>query len=288
LSAPPFRHIAIVGVGLIGGSIGLAVRHRLRGTRVVGVDRPPVLRRALARGVLHEGTPSLARGIADADLIVLATPVEVILRLLPEVARRAGRGSVVTDVGSTKEAILRAARRAGLGRRFVGGHPMTGSARSGVAHADGGMYGGAAWILCPSGARGTPLPRLRAFVRRLGARPVLLDARRHDEIAARLSHLPQLASVAMVNAAMRSRAARSLRLAGPAFVQMSRLAESSPVLWKGILKTNRHAATRALEDLALEIERLRRTLGRGCSSHFRRAARGRARLVGAPRDAGRT
>jgi len=217
-----FRRIAIVGVGLIGGSIGLAVRRRLRNAQVVGVDRGGVLRRALARGAVHTGTASLARGLQGCDLVILALPVDAIARALPRVARLAPAGALVTDVGSTKGAIVAAARRCGLGRRFVGGHPMAGSERSGVAHADGRLFMGAPWILSPGAAGTVATERVRRLVRRLGARPALIEARRHDAIVARLSHLPQLASVAMVNAAARGPAAGALRLAGPAFRQMSR------------------------------------------------------------------
>jgi prephenate dehydrogenase len=285
--------VAIVGVGLIGGSIGLALRRSGPRLRVVGIDRPAVLRRARARGAVHAGTASLARGLAGADLVVLALPVDAIIALLPRVRRLVDPGALVTDVGSTKEAILRAARRAGLGSRFVGGHPIAGSERSGVEHADAARFRGAPWILCPatrdgpSGAPGresaaSPVARVSAFVRRLGAHPVPLDARLHDRVMARLSHLPQLASVALVNAAARGGAERCLRLAGPAFLQFSRLADSSPVLWAGILGTNRRAVDAALADFVGELRRLRRSLGGGAARHFRRAARIRARVVARP------
>jgi prephenate dehydrogenase len=243
--------------------------------RIVGIDRPAALRRARARGAVHEGTPSLARGLREADLVVLALPVDGIIAALPRVARLAPARAIVTDVGSTKEAILRAARAAGLGARFVGGHPMAGSERSGVDHADVTLFRGAPWILCPAAAAG----RVASFVRRLGARPVLLDARRHDRVVARLSHLPQLLSVALVNAGSRGQAARFLPLAGPAFRQFSRLAGSSPRLWAGILSTNRRAVAGALDDFSRELSRLRRALDGGAAGHFRRAARLRGRIA---------
>ncbi|MBI4168663.1 MAG: prephenate dehydrogenase/arogenate dehydrogenase family protein [Acidobacteria bacterium] len=284
MPAAPFRRLAIVGVGLIGGSIGLAVRRRIPGARVVGIDRAPVLRRALAQGAIHEGSASIARGLARADLVVLALPVDGILKTLPAVARHADPGAIVTDVGGSKEAIVKAARRAGLGRRFVGGHPMAGSERSGVSHADGGLFARAPWLLCPA-ARGRGIDRVRALARRLGARPVVLSARRHDQVVARFSHLPQLISIALVNAAARGAGGRPGGLAGPAFRQMSRLAASPAGLWASILKTNGRAAGKALDEFAGEIRRLRRALGGDLKPLFRRAARARARLLG--RDARR-
>jgi prephenate dehydrogenase len=271
-----YRRIAIVGVGLVGGSFGLAARRRLPGARIVGVDRAPVLRQARRRGAIHEGASSLRVGLRGADLIVLALPVDRLLTILPAVARLAGPDAVVTDVGSTKEAIVRAARRAGLAERFVGGHPMAGSERSGVAHADARLFAGAPWILCAGGPR-SPVRQMAAFAARLGARPVVLSPRRHDEVVARLSHLPQLLSVALVNVGTRGAAARALGLAGPAFRQMSRLALSPPRIWNGILRTNRKAIERALRDLARELAGLRSGLAREIGPAFRRAARARRR-----------
>jgi len=122
-----------------------------------------------------------------------------------------------------------------------------------------------------------PMGRLAAFASRIGARPVVLPPRRHDEVIARLSHLPQLLSVALVNVAADGAAARSLDLAGPAFRQMSRLALSPPRIWNGILRTNRKAIESALRELAGELEGLRSRLGREIGPPFRRAARARRR-----------
>jgi len=271
----------IVGVGLIGGSVGLALRRRTRGVRIVGVDRPGVLRVARRRGAIHLGTPSLARGLAGADLAVLALPVDGILRTLPRLASLLPPAAVVTDTGGTKEAVVAAARRAGLGARFVGGHPMAGSERSGVRNAGGALFSGAPWILCPASAAGgrTAARRVAALVKRIGARPAFLSAGTHDRTMAGLSHLPQLISVALVNA-VASSAGRRLSLSGPVFRQMSRSAASPPALWKGILRTNRPATTRAIDDFIRELRLLRAALEHGTEAHFRRAARARRRLQG--------
>lgn len=284
MTAPQFRRVAIVGVGLIGGSIGLAIRRRVRGTRVVGVDRRRVLQRALARRAIDLGRVSLPGGLRGADLVILALPVQGILAVLPRLARHLGPKTLVTDVGSTKELIVAQARRCGLGDRFVGGHPMAGLERSGVEHAEARLLTGAPWILCPpeGAARGPSrrqrLARLADLIRRLRARPAILDPRTHDEVVARLSHLPQLLSVALVNAAARGPARLSLGLAGPAFRRMSRLAASSPRLWDGILRSNRRRVARALGDLEREIRLMRGHLSGGATADFRRAARTLRRL----------
>lgn len=277
--APPFRRVTIVGVGVIGGSIGLAMRRRQGRTRVLGVDRPAVLRTALARGALDEASPSLARGLREADLVVLALPVDGILDILPRLARHLAPGAIVTDVGSTKGAIDAAARRQGLAGRFVGGHPMAGSERSGIGHADAALFEGAPWVLCPTRGAGAASRSVASLVKRLGARPALLDPHAHDRVMARLSHLPQLVSVALVNAAGAREARPYLHLSGPGLLQMSRLADSPPGLWVAILRTNRNAATRALDDFTREIRRLRASLRTGPAALFRRAARVRARLM---------
>ncbi len=286
-AAVPFRRIAIVGVGLIGGSIGLALRRRRRGVRIVGVDRPGVLRVARRRGAIDGGTPSLARGLEGADLVVLALPVDGILGTLPRLARLLPPGAVVTDTGGTKEAVIAAARRAGLGARFVGGHPMAGSERSGIRNASGALFSGAPWIVCPasSAAAGSSTRRVAALAELLGARPAVLGARAHDRAVAGLSHLPQLISVALVNAAASS-AGGQLHLSGPAFRQMSRLAASPPALWEGILRTNHRATARAIDEFIRELRRLRAVLGRGPGPHFRRAARARRRMQGWRTDRG--
>ncbi len=279
LSGGPVRRLSIIGLGLIGGSIGLAARRGRTGLGVIGFDRPSILRKARRRGVIDVAAPNLAAAVRETDLIVLALPVDAILSILPRIGRLAPSGSVITDVGSTKRSIMAAARRAGLGARFVGGHPMAGSDRSGVEHAEAGLFEGAPWILCTDGTARASLARVAAMARRLGARPVQETARRHDELVARLSHLPQIASVALVNAAVRSRiAASAVGLSGPAFRQIGRLARSSPRLWDGILKTNRVPVASALKDLERELRRLRTFLARGVGGDFRRAARVVGRL----------
>jgi prephenate dehydrogenase len=279
MSAPRPRRIAIVGVGLIGGSIGLATRHGLPKAHVVGIDRRTVLLRAGRRGAIHEGTTSLRLGLRGAGLIVLALPVEGIVKILPRVARYAAADAIITDVGSTKVAIQRAAASAGIGSRFVGGHPMAGSERAGVENADRRLFSGAPWIICPP-RRSRARSEVTRFVRALGAKPVILTPERHDRVVARVSHLPQLLSVALVNSVAPRIGARARALAGPAFRQMSRLAHSPDRLWRDILRTNRLDVRRALDDFSHELSRLRSGLPAVASTAFRRASRGRSWLMG--------
>jgi prephenate dehydrogenase len=175
---------------------------------------------------------------------------------------------------------------------------MAGSELSGIEHADGNLFRGAPWVLCPAqsavasrsvAGRARPVAAVRrvaSLVRRLGARPAILDSRSHDRAMAWLSHLPQLVSVALTNAAGTREVLPFLHLSGPGLLRMSRLADSPPGLWEGILRTNRRSATRALDDFTREIGRLRASLGKGPSVHFRRAARVRARLLSGARSHG--
>jgi prephenate dehydrogenase len=278
-SVHPAKSITIVGVGLIGGSIGLALRHTAPETWVGGVDHTAALRVARRRGVVSRGHTNLARGLRGADLVVLALPVDPLIEILPQVARHAPSAAVITDVAGVKQPVMAAARRAGLARRFVGGHPMAGSERAGATSAAADLFRGAPWILCPGAATAGALARVRSLVTGLGGRPFQLSPRRHDAITARLSHLPQLLGLALVNLAGREVDARQLRLAGPAFAALARLADSPPDVWEGVLRRNRPEITRSVDGLIGELRSLRGALAQGAAEHFRRASRVRRRMT---------
>jgi prephenate dehydrogenase len=245
--------VAIVGLGLVGGSLARALVRR--GYRVTGIDRPIVVRRALAARAIARGA-TRAEAAASSELVVLAAPPAANLRLLRRLARVAPPGLVLTDVSSVKRAIVREATRLGL-RGFVGGHPMAGSEKRGFAASSAGLFAGATWWLVPS--RSAEANRaVRALVRDAGARPVTTDAATHDRALAFLSHAPQLVAWALVEAARSDRVARPhLRHAGPGFRDMTRLARSPRRLWKDILLANRGEVGRALAALARALERRR-------------------------------
>ena len=188
-----FSRVAIVGLGVIGGSVGYAVRRAWPDVPRIGVDTPAVLAEALKHGAITEARNSAA-GLEAADLIVLATPVMQIVQQIQELAR-AGTSATVTDVGSTKRAVMAAAARAQL-RTFVGGHPMSGAAGAGLTHAREDLFDGCRWILVPEAA-----PSLAAFVTSLGADPHGMDAVSHDRVMAYVSHAPQVMASALAAAA---------------------------------------------------------------------------------------
>jgi prephenate dehydrogenase len=247
---PPFRTIGIVGLGLIGGSIALRARATWRGVKLFGVDRPSVTSDALARRIIDQVRASAAE-LTDADLVVLATPVPEVIELIDVVAQ-ANLPGIVTDVGSTKREILKAAERARLAN-FIGGHPMAGSERSGLGAARPDLFDARPWLLVDAAEEAAPVRRLQRFVIGLGARPMHLDATTHDRTMAYLSHLPQLLSVALMNTAAEACATDALVASGRAFREMTRLASSPPDVWKGILATNADFVAEAARSL---VERL--------------------------------
>jgi prephenate dehydrogenase len=239
--------VGIIGLGLIGGSLARALTRA--GHTVIGVDRAPVGRRARAAGAIARAAATPEEAAAEATIVVLAAPPEANLRMLRRLAPRVAAGQIVTDVGSVKTPICREAMELGLAG-FVGGHPMAGAETSGFRASRAALFEGRPWILTPA-SEGRPVPQaLRRLVRAVGARPVVLSPEDHDRAVAFLSHLPQVLAWALA-AAVRADpvARRHLRLAGPGYRDMTRLAASPRPLWREILGQNRREVARALAGL---------------------------------------
>jgi prephenate dehydrogenase len=277
---PPFLRIAIVGVGLIGGSIALAVRDRWPTTRIVGLDRPAVLAHALGSGAIERAAAQMA-DIGEVDLIILAAPVRQNVELLEQVARHAGASAVITDVGGTKREIVRAA--GGLKRStFVGGHPIGGAERGGFGFARPDLFKDRPWIFTPGETVPSEvLERLFRFARGTGARPATLDAAQHDRLMAFLSHLPQLTASALMDVVGSAAGAEGLRLAGRGLVDTTRLASSPASVWRDICASNADEIGGALDALIARLTELRADLSRGeaVESIFEDAGRRRAELM---------
>jgi prephenate dehydrogenase len=251
--------LIVVGLGLIGGSIAAAACKRLPGVTVRAVD-PDEAALAFAReaALIDEGaTPdaALAQGWfapGAADLVVLATPVAVTAEWLGTLAAE-GYDGIVTDACSTKRAVVSAARSAGGRYRFVGGHPMAGSERSGVSAADAALLDGAYYILTPDPTTDMDsYRRVHAFVTALGARVLSLDASAHDEAVALVSHVPHIAAAALVSLAQagaRNAGTDVLRLAAGGFKDTTRIAAGSPELWTGIVLDNAEAIDAGIAEL---------------------------------------
>ena len=281
MSAPiPFRHVSIIGVGLIGGSIGLALHKRAPRVRITGFDSPPVLRQALKRRAIDVASASLEDAVAFADLVVLAAPVSVIRTLLPRVARCASSHAVITDTGSVKETIVRNAARVFPGGNFIGGHPMAGTEFSSVRAAHPLLFENAFALLTP--VRQTDrraLRQLRAFWECLGSRVMLIDPTDHDAALAMLSHVPQLLAVALIDAAGRRHrvAKQRMSLGAGGFRDMTRIASSPFDLWRDILRENPTEIRRALRLVIQELKRYE--LSAGGADGAMRAAFARAAAI---------
>jgi prephenate dehydrogenase len=260
---PPPSNVAIIGVGVIGGSLGLAIKEHFRSTTVVGFDRRVVLKKAIKKGAIDRAASTLRSAVAQADLVFVALPVSGILENLPRVAKYAQPNAVVTDVGSVKGSIVRSARRLFPGGNFVGGHPMAGVELSGVEAAHPLLFENAAYVLSPTYGRETrPVRRLASFLEELGARVVLLDSKTHDAVVSAVSHLPQLTAVALTNVAGRRHgsARRHLRLAAGGFRDLTRIASSKPEIWGDILIQNKNEVDKSLKLMIRELTVYRKAL----------------------------
>jgi prephenate dehydrogenase len=243
--------IAIVGLGLIGGSLARALTRA--GYGVIGVDRESVRRRAVRAGAVA-GTAGTVEAAARMDVIVLAAPPEANLRLLGRLARVARPGLAITDVGSVKRPIVEEARRLGLDG-FVGGHPMAGTEGAGFLASSPDLFLRRPWALTPA-RDAAAARRVRSLVLAVGARPVEVEPAAHDRAVAFLSHLPQVVAWALAGAAASDEvAARWLSLAGPGFHDMTRLARSPRALWREILGQNDREVSRALVAFVRELRR---------------------------------
>lgn len=270
---PQFKRVTIIGVGLIGGSLGLAIKRRLRGVLVCGVDSTDVLRKARRRKAIDRAETNLQKAVSTADLVLLACPGKTILRLLPRVARFASPSAIVSDVGSVKSAVVRLGEKLFPNGNFIGGHPMAGVELSGIEAAHPLLFENAVYVLTPTKSTSAPqLRRLATFFQALGARVMTMNAEAHDEVAAALSHLPQLTAVALVNVVGRrhTKARSHLGLAAGGFRDLTRIASSRFEVWNDILAGNRANVEKALQMLIEELESYRSELKKKRFSALRR------------------
>jgi prephenate dehydrogenase len=256
--------IAVVGVGLIGGSFALAMREAGYPGPIVGVSSPQTLETAIGLGVIDEGLP-LNEACAEADLVYLATPISKIIELLTEIDHFVRPGALITDAGSTKAAIAEQAARHIKRGRFVGGHPMAGKETHGVQSAEAGLFRERPYVLT------SPDAQLEEWVHGIGARLVHLSPEEHDRRVALISHLPQLMSTAFASLVTDEAA-----VAGPAARDFSRLALSTYEIWKDIIETNEMEIDRVLGLFEQQIATLRRKIrdGEDLSAAFEKAAEG--------------
>ena len=254
--------IALVGVGLIGGSIGLAARQRLAAT-VAGYDADPAaLELALERGAIDRLTDSVAHAVADAEAVFVAVPVGRLADVVRTALAAAPADAVVSDVGSTKRAVVAALDDS----RFVGGHPLAGAETAGVRHAREDLFEGATWYLTPTPTTsGILYERLHRLLRTLGARPVAIEPETHDTILATVSHLPHvLANVLVAQAAQTLKSGphppQRLPATGPSFRDATRVAGAPSAIWTDIYLSNRDALAAGIDDTIVRLKAVRDNL----------------------------
>ena len=264
----PFRRIAIVGVGLIGGSIAKAALRAWPDVQIVSV----------------EAADGIAK-IAGAELVVLAAPVLANIARLTELPAHLSRGALVTDVGSTKRLIV-AAAGAIPGLTFIGGHPMAGGEHGGSANAREDLFDGRPWILTPTAGQSSAAPGVEAFVTRLGGVPHVMTPELHDRLVGAVSHLPQVTASALMHVVGTLAGDAGLEVAGRGLYDSTRLAASPPGIWKDVAATNGDVLRDAIDMFIATLQDVRDTLDTGAAidSIFTSACRWRAALE-RPRDA---
>ncbi|MBU1707874.1 prephenate dehydrogenase/arogenate dehydrogenase family protein [bacterium] len=266
LSQGEFESIAIIGVGMVGGSIGLALRDfGFHGQRI-GLDRRRVLDEALAIGAIDQAVGDLAEAVPRADLVILATPVLETKKLLSTVLRTARPGTVVTDTAGTKAEICALAAETKDARGlFIGGHPLTGTSRRSIANARAELFTNAHYILTPTEKTAEdPLESLKWWVRQLGGIPLVLKPAEHDRLMAAIQHLPLMLALALADGTGDMAHAFPLlcKLAQGDVREMTRLSDASYETWEGILQTNR-------EEILKVSAQFRKTL-KNCEAQLKR------------------
>jgi prephenate dehydrogenase len=254
----PIRQITIVGTGLIGGSLALALRKQRFAGRIVGCDREAALKKAQTLGVIDEGQSNPGDAVRGSQLVVLATPVLAIVDLIGRLGPALPAGTLLTDVGSTKAAVAQQAVKVfgrNAGKRFLGGHPMAGKEQSGVEFADADLFQDAVWFM-------TPLPGQKLqdglfaefleWIDRMGARIAVLPPEEHDRLCAWISHLPQMISTALAAALVEEfgEEAPLLAAGGRALREMTRISASPYSMWRDIAISNQ----KNLGDALLKVE----------------------------------
>ena len=257
---PVFEKIGIVGLGLIGGSIALAARETWPTSLVVAVDTKDVLEKAM---VLHavDVAADDAVVLSEVDLVVLAAPVRQNLKLLETLPEYITGTAVITDTGSTKREIVDAAKALPPRFTFVGGHPLGGAARAGIEHARADLFVGRPWLFTPEPTGpSAALDKLFEFARNLGALPRTLTAQEHDHLLAYVSHLPQMASTALMHVVGEVAGREGLALTGRGLQDTTRLASSPASIWCDVCASNADEIGEALDALIKILADLRSNL----------------------------
>ena len=272
-AAPPHKNpalssiqcVAVVGLGLLGGSLGLCLRKRWPGVRVVGyARRDETVHEAVNRGIVADGSTDPEHILPQADLSIICIPVTAIIAFAREHASRWRKGAIVTDVGSVKGPIVSALQPElePRGVHFVGSHPMAGSERSGIAHAAADLYENAVTFVTAGKATDTKaLDAVQALWELTGAHACLVDEARHDALVARTSHLPHLLAALAVSVALREK--NAAQATGAGFHDFTRIASGEPGMWQQIFEMNRDEMLTAIDEFRQELDEARKIIADG-------------------------
>ena len=287
-----YERMGIVGTGLIGGSLGMAAMASGAVGKVLGSDADPsMLAKALELGAVEEAYEDLEEMVTLCDLVVVAVPVRAIPGVLERIAPALRAGATVSDVGSVKEGVVKAAAGILPSRcHFVGGHPLAGSEQRGVEFAHPDLFREAYYVLTPTGdCDAAAYSRLHALITSLGARVIAMEPRLHDRAVSVVSHVPHILAMALMNLALRrAEEYPLLRLAAGGFRDVTRIAASDPRLWLDILAENRDAVGETLSEVVENLQHINDLLARGREaelfSWLERASSGRRNLAPALRE----
>jgi prephenate dehydrogenase len=262
-----FDTVTIIGVGLLGGSLAAAFKRRSIANQIIGISSPDTLKTAKELEIIDFGYryDELERGVRKSELVILCTPIARIIELIPGVANKVAPETIITDVGSTKRAIVETADKY-LPKHvtFIGGHPMAGSEKSGVLATDPFLFENAIYVLTPSAnTHPEKLTKLSKAFSAIGAQVVILEPEQHDKIAATISHLPQMLAVALVNTlcAVSEKQPEYLKLAAGGFRDMTRIASSPFSVWRDICATNQDLIGEKLDEYISELQEIKDLVG---------------------------
>jgi prephenate dehydrogenase len=276
------RQITIIGTGLIGGSLALALRKKKFAGRIVGCDREGTLERARMRGAIDDGTVNPGDAVRGSDLVVLATPVLAIVDLIERVGPALPVKALLTDVGSTKTAVVERATKVfgkKVGKRFLAGHPMAGKELSGVDYADPDLFQSAMWFLSPMPGQNLNeglFAEFAGWIDQIGARIAMLPAEDHDRLCAWISHVPQMISTALAAALVEEFGAEAplLPAGGRALQEMTRISASPYSMWRDVAISNKKNLEDALWKVEQRLTHIRENLStRQLADEFEQAHR---------------
>ena len=257
-----FNRLVIVGIGLIGGSFGLAARHAGLAREIIGVARrQSTLDKAIELGACDAATADVAAAATGADFVLLAPPVGQMERICREIAPLLARGAIVTDAGSTKAEIVRNCEPLFSNAHFIGGHPMAGSEQTGVEAARADLFEGARWILTPTAQTDAKaLKHLSTIIENMGAQVLTMEAQQHDEVLAVTSHLPHMTAAALMHVFGKLNDENAARVVASGWRDSTRIAAGGAEMWRDIALANRGALLRALDEMDASLNQFRAAL----------------------------